>query len=84
MRGSQVRELVQQVAVRPNFISCHLSMRERGQKNVDNIVGQCPAIVRKAHWGAGVECLAATFSPRLLLPAAYSRLYVPIRARRRQ
>jgi len=29
-------------------------IRERRQKNVDNIIGQCPAIVRKPHWGQWV------------------------------
>src|SRR5436309_5318685 len=54
MWRAQVRELVYQIAVRPNLISCHLSVREHRQENVDNIVGQCPAIVRKARRAARV------------------------------
>src|SRR5215510_15674662 len=54
VRGSQVRELVEQIAVRPNFVSCHLSVRERREEDVDNVVGQCPAIVRKARRAARV------------------------------
>src|SRR5215469_5749121 len=34
--------------MRPNLISCHLAVRVDRQENVDNIVGQCPPIVRKA------------------------------------
>src|SRR5215471_305059 len=34
--------------MRSNPISCHLAVRVHRQENVDNIVGECPAIVRKA------------------------------------
>src|SRR5947207_2206312 len=54
VRGSQVRELVLQIAVRPDLVSCHLSVREHGQEPVDDIVGQCPPIVRKARRSARV------------------------------
>src|SRR5262245_16196042 len=33
--------------MRPNLISCHLSVREHREKNVHNIVDECPTIVRK-------------------------------------
>src|SRR5439155_26627565 len=35
-------------------VSCHLSVREHGQEPVDDIVGQCPPIVRKARRSARV------------------------------
>src|SRR5262245_22073966 len=54
VRGSQVRERVQQIAVRPNLISCRLSVCEHGEYHVDFIVGQCAAIVRKARRSARV------------------------------
>jgi hypothetical protein len=54
MRRPQVRELVQQIAVRPNIISCHSAVRVDRQENIDNIVGKRPAIMRKAHWGAEI------------------------------
>jgi hypothetical protein len=34
--------------VRPDPISWHLSVREHGEEYVGNIIGQCPAILRKA------------------------------------
>src|SRR5215470_486804 len=34
--------------MRSNPISCHLAVRVHRQENVDDIVGECPAIVRKA------------------------------------
>src|SRR6266480_3856260 len=43
----EVRELVQQVTVRPNLI-CHVSVRVYREEKIDNVIGQRPAIVRKA------------------------------------
>src|SRR2546421_4242289 len=47
VRRSEVRELVQQVTVRPNLI-CHVSVRVYRKEKIDNVIGQRPAIVRKA------------------------------------
>src|SRR5256714_12211063 len=46
VRRSEVRELVQQVTVRPNLI-CHVSVRVYREEKIDNVIGQRPAIVRK-------------------------------------
>src|SRR5712691_1039458 len=43
----EVRELVQQITVRPNLI-CHVSVRVYREEKIDNVIGQRPAIVRKA------------------------------------
>jgi len=48
MRRSKVRKLVEQIVVRPNFIR-HVSVRVHRKENVDNVVGQRPAIVWIAH-----------------------------------
>src|SRR6266481_756899 len=47
VRRSEVRELVQQVTVRPNLI-CHVSVRVYRKEKIDNVIGQSPAIVGKA------------------------------------
>ena len=54
VRRPEVREFVEQIAVRPNLISCHLPVCEDREENVDNIVGECPAIVRKGRRAARV------------------------------
>src|SRR5262245_60271796 len=36
------------MSMRPNLISCHAYVREHREQYVDNIVGECPAIVRKS------------------------------------
>src|SRR6185295_13126297 len=46
VRRPEVRELVQQVSVRPNLI-CHVSVRVYREEKIDNIIGQRAAIVRK-------------------------------------
>src|SRR5436309_11502990 len=38
VRRPEVRELVQQITVRPNLVSCHLPIREYREENVDNII----------------------------------------------
>src|SRR6267142_4574529 len=53
MRGSEVRELIQQIAVRPNLI-CHASVRVQRKENVHNIVSECPAVVRKGYRAARI------------------------------
>src|SRR2546423_3800174 len=53
MRGSEVRELIQQIAVRPNLI-CHASVRVHRKENVGNVIGQRPAIVRKGYRAARI------------------------------
>ena len=53
MRGSEVRELIQQIAVRPNLI-CHVSVRVHRKENVGNVIGQRPAIVRKGYRAARI------------------------------
>src|SRR5882724_5723215 len=47
VRRPEVRELIQQVTVRPNLI-CHVSVRVYRKEKIDNVIGQRPAIVRKA------------------------------------
>src|SRR5882724_11819140 len=47
VRRPEVRELVQQVTVRPNLI-CHVSVGVYREEKIDNVIGQRPAIVRKA------------------------------------
>src|SRR5437016_10225274 len=47
VRRPEVRELVQQVTVRPNLI-CYVSVRVYREEKIDNVIGQRPAIVRKA------------------------------------
>src|SRR5258705_3128448 len=47
VRRPEVRELVQQVTVRPNLI-CHVSVGVYRKEKIDNVIGQRPAIVRKA------------------------------------
>src|SRR5882672_4983325 len=47
VRRSEVRELVQQITVRPNLI-CHVSVRVYREEKIDNVIGQRPAIVRIA------------------------------------
>src|SRR6266478_5399697 len=47
VRRPEVRELVQQITVWPNLI-CHVSVRVYREEKIDNVIGQRPAIVRKA------------------------------------
>src|SRR5436853_3978534 len=47
VRRPEVRELVQQITVWPNLI-CYVSVRVYRKEKIDNIIGQRPAIVRKA------------------------------------
>src|SRR6267378_4039395 len=53
MRGSKVRELIQQIAVRPNLIG-HDSVRVYRKENVGNVISQRPAIVRKGYRAARI------------------------------
>src|SRR6266850_5773696 len=53
MRGSEVRELIQQIAVRPNLV-CYVSVRVHRKENVGNVIGQRPAIVRKGNRAARI------------------------------
>src|SRR5713101_2778265 len=45
VRRPEVRELVQQITVRPDLI-CHVSVRIYREEKIDNVIGQRPAIVR--------------------------------------
>src|SRR5436190_6229390 len=47
VRRPQIRELVQQVAMRSDFVSRHLSVGVYSAEHVEHIVGECPAILRK-------------------------------------
>src|SRR6266446_3129891 len=47
VRRPEVRELVHQVTVRPNHV-CHVSVRVYREEKIDNVIGQRPAILRKA------------------------------------
>src|ERR1700730_10041207 len=47
VRRPEARELVQQVTVRPNLI-CHVAVGVYREEKIDNVIGQRPAIVRKA------------------------------------
>src|SRR5436309_16089520 len=53
MRGAEVRELVQQIAVRPNRF-CYVSVRVQRKENVGNVIEQRPAIVRKGYGAARI------------------------------
>src|SRR5437879_13490432 len=53
MRGAEVRELIQQIAVRPNHI-CYVSVRVHRKENVGNVIEQRPAIVRKGYRAARI------------------------------
>src|SRR6476646_1518381 len=44
---SQIRKLVQEIAMRSDFVSRHLSVGIYGAEHVEHIVGECPAILRK-------------------------------------
>jgi len=48
-----VRELGYQIGVRPYFVPRHLSICEDAYKNIERIVGECPAVIgkrRRARW----------------------------------
>src|SRR5258705_8128905 len=47
VRRPEVRELLQQFTLRPNLIF-HVSVGVYREENIDNVIGQRPAIVRKA------------------------------------
>src|SRR5258705_10047374 len=47
VRRPEVRELVQQITVWANLI-CHASVRVYREEKIDNVIGQCPAVVRDA------------------------------------
>ena len=47
VRRPQVWEFCEQIAVRANFISRHFPIGEDREENVDNVVGERPAVVRK-------------------------------------
>src|SRR6266481_2007174 len=47
VRRSQIRELAQQIAMRADFVPCHLSVGVYGAEHVEHIVGEGPAILRK-------------------------------------
>ena len=49
MRRPKVRELILQIAVRPNLVFCHFAVRIARQENIDNVVGQRPIIVRSVN-----------------------------------
>src|SRR5438067_7341125 len=44
---SEIWEVVEQIAMRSDFVSCHLSVGVYGAEHVEHIVGECPAILRK-------------------------------------
>jgi len=54
MRPPEIRELVEEILVRPDLVFCHLPVRQHREENIDNIVSECPTIVRKGHWAARV------------------------------
>src|SRR5216683_916510 len=54
MRGSEVWELIQQIAVRPDLIG-HVSVRVHRKENVGNVIGQRPAILRKGYRAARIK-----------------------------
>src|SRR5713101_970973 len=53
MRGAKVRELIQQIAVRPDLIR-YVSVRVHRKENVGNVIGQRPAILRKGYRAARI------------------------------
>src|SRR6267143_1778022 len=54
VRRPEVRELIEEILVRPDLISCHLPVRQHREENIDNIVAECSTILRKGHWAARV------------------------------
>src|SRR5258708_15114831 len=44
---SQIGKLAQQIAVGPYFVFRHISIREEANKNIERIVGECPAVIGK-------------------------------------
>jgi len=54
VRRSQVRELVQQIAMRADFVSRYLSIGVYRAEHVEHVVGECPAILRKGCGAARV------------------------------
>jgi hypothetical protein len=54
MRRPEVRELVEQIVMRPDLISCHFSVREHKKEDVNNVVRESPAIVRIGYGAARV------------------------------
>src|SRR5258705_13368928 len=47
VRRSQIGELVQQIAVRSDFVSRYLSVGVYRAEHVEHVVGECLAILRK-------------------------------------
>src|SRR5712671_129850 len=54
VRRSQIRELVQQIAMRSDFVSRYPSVGVYGAEDVEHVVGECPAILRKGCGAARV------------------------------
>src|SRR5882762_1337533 len=54
VRRPEVRELIEEILVRPDHISRHLPVRQHREENIDNIVAECSTILRKGHWAARV------------------------------
>src|SRR5439155_10653942 len=48
MRRPEVREFIQEIAVRPNLIR-YVSIRVHRKENVGHVIGECSAIVRKGY-----------------------------------
>jgi hypothetical protein len=40
--------------VRPNLISCYLSIREDSEEDIRDVVRECPAIIGERRWSCGV------------------------------
>ena len=47
VRWANIGKLAQQIAVRPYFVFRHLSIREDANKQIERIVGECPAVIGK-------------------------------------
>ena len=54
MRRAQVGEFGEQVFVGPYLILRHLSICEDGKEEIDDVVGECPAIVREGRRPRGI------------------------------
>ncbi len=47
VRWSHIGKLAQQIAVGPYVVPRDLSIREDANKNIERIVGECPAVIGK-------------------------------------
>src|SRR6266853_6727837 len=54
VRRPQIGKLAEQIAVRAHFVSCHLTICEDREEDIDGIVSECSAIVREGRRAPGI------------------------------